>query len=118
MSTKQMAYAAVKGRKLTVHGAGGAAPVHGYLVGMDDFHWLLAEITWPGDGGKPQVDTHLIHKSAPRIRISHTTSLSDEHDDVQALVNEIGRSFFAHCQEKILARSTTTRTSTTQEIPS
>jgi len=101
MSTKQMAYAAVAGRRLTVH-IPGCPPLFGYLVGMDDFHWLVAEIH---EGRpQPQVSTHLVHKSAPRIRIDHEASLSDESTAAQALVNEIGGSFFAHCQDKILAR--------------
>ncbi len=104
MSTKQMAQAAVKGRTVRVH-IPGIPVLHGYLVGMDDFHWLIAEAEIV-DNGEVVVSTHLIHKTAPRIMIDHTAPLSEESDAIQAAIQEIGGSFFDHCAQKILSRPT------------
>ncbi len=102
MSTKQMAQAAVKGRTVRVH-IPGTETLHGYLVGMDDFHWLVAEPDLDVQG-KAVVATHLVHKSAPRIMIDSTSLLSEEPDVIQAAIQEIGGSFFAYCANKILNR--------------
>lgn len=70
MSTKQLAHAAVAGRKVTFHFAAPTLePITGYLCGMDDFHWMVVT---------PQGEQHLIHKSAARVDLHTTSSYDDE----------------------------------------
>ncbi len=72
---------------------------------MDDFHWLVAE-THEGTNGYCDAVIHLVHKSAPLIRIGQAASLSEEAPSVKEVIQEIGGSFFAYCDEKILNRPT------------
>lgn len=100
MSSKQMAYAANAGTRLTFHFAD--ERIHGYLVGMDDYHWLVAEVQTSGD--QDSVTTHLVHKgSVRRVRIHKEDLLSAERPAVQAEINGVGGPFFAWC-EKFLSR--------------
>jgi hypothetical protein len=97
MSDRQLARAATSGRRLTVLLHTGDS-IRGYLVGSDDFHWLVAHLD-PTCG--PQVT--LVHKgSAPRIDISPSPTLSGEDQDYQAFVKQIGAGFWSFCTETFL----------------
>lgn len=94
MSTKQMAYAALGGRLLRFHLSD--AVINGYLVGMDDYHWLVAQVD---EDGK-DIHTDLLHKgSVTRVRISREDSLSNEDLTIKAAVQSIGGSFFDFCAD-------------------
>lgn len=101
MSSKQLAHAAKAGRLLTF-----VFPddlIHGYLVGMDDYHWMVAEIHETDE----LVEIHLIHKgSVPRIRIARTPSLPSEPAAVRQQVEDLGRGFLAWCEEQNLIGKT------------
>ena len=92
MSSKQMAYAANAGSRLSFH-FGGHEVVQGYLCGMDDYHWLVAEVT-----EADRVITHLIHKgSVRRVQIHREDRLCDEPAHVKAEIDGIGGPFFTWC---------------------
>lgn len=97
MSTKQMAYAARDGKRLTLNTSVGS--VTGYLVGMDDYHWLIAEVTETSE-----VCVSLVHKGlTPHARISRMPLLSDETPAIQAAVREAGGAFFSWCERFLTA---------------
>ena len=70
MSTKQLAHAAVAGRKVTFHFAAPTLePITGYLCGIDDFHWMVVT---------PSGEQHLIHKSVARVDLHSESTYDDE----------------------------------------
>lgn len=99
MSTKVLARAAVEGRRLTVMIPGLPNPSSGYLVGMDDFHIQLAEIS--GES----VTVSLIHKTAGVIVFSPDAFLDDEHELVAAEIATVGKPFWTFCAEHYLGRN-------------
>lgn len=104
MSSRQMAYAATAGRKVTFRFLTAHHVIHGYLVGMDDYHWLVAEI--PAD--VPIVVTTLIHKgSADLVNISPESTLVSEPAHLRVAVEEIGRGFFTFCNKTYFGKAET-----------
>jgi len=99
MSDKQMARAAVEGQRL-VFRTGVEMPIEGYVVGMDDFHWLIAT---PSDTREP-VMTTLVHKSCPLVQFT-PLYLRDEDEEDRRLIQDIGVPFWRFCQSSGLARS-------------
>lgn len=98
MSDRQLARAATSGRRLTITLQTGDS-LMGYLVGSDDFHWLIAHMRH--EHAEPQVT--LIHKgSTPRIDISPSPTLHNEDEDYQAFVQQIGAGFWAFCTDTFL----------------
>lgn len=113
MSDRQLARAATSGRSLTVHFLNDE-PLTGYLVGSDDFHWLVAHI--PHEHAKPQVT--LVHKgSAPRIDISPHPTLENEAPDYQAFAYQIGAGFWSYCDENYLGKTPSASTSQPRQEP-
>lgn len=102
MSDKQMARAAVQGQCL-VFRTGVEMPVKGYVVGMDDFHWLIAT---PSNPREP-VMTTLVHKSCPLVSFT-PVHLEDEDEDDRRIIQETGLAFWSFCQASGLTRSVTT----------
>lgn len=102
MSDKQMARAAVDGRML-VFRTGVLVPMEGYVVGMDDFHWLIAT---PSDGHEP-VQTTLVHKTCPLVTFTDHY-LVDESAGDREKVQKIGDAFWTWCVMCGLARSVPT----------
>lgn len=101
MSDRQLARAATSGRRLTITFHTGE-PITGYLVGSDDFHWLIAHIAYAG--ADPQVT--LVHKgSAPRIDICPYPTLDNENAEYQAFVVQIGAGFWSFCDEQYLGKT-------------
>lgn len=72
MSTKQIATSVLGGRKVNFRTLQG--PIEGYVVGADDYHWLVAVV----QGSGPKVITHLVHKSAPLITLARQPTLDEE----------------------------------------
>ena len=105
MSTKQMARAGFDGSRLSFH-FDREDVLNGYLVGMDDYHWLVASVSHPNDGREQTVETHLVHKgSVARVRIHKHALLTQEPEPIKAEVESIGGAFFAFCAG-LLARKT------------
>jgi hypothetical protein len=102
MSTKVLARAACEGRCLSfmIPGLPGVAgTVDGYLVGMDDFHLQIAEVS------DSDVTVALIHKSVPLIALSNDAFLSKEDENAQSAVKEIGSAFWKYCSEIHLGKN-------------
>lgn len=99
MSTKQMARAAADER-LVIVWFSDTETLRGFLVGMDDFHWLLAHVE-----GR-SVCTTLVHKTAPRIQIGRKT-LDDLGYEAHLVdeIRSIGQSFFNYCRTTILGQA-------------
>jgi hypothetical protein len=96
-STKNLARAAVEGRRLNFH----FSPewqVSGYLVGMDDFHWVIVGTEPSG----PRVK--LIHKSAPVVEITDSVLTKETPEFVKRVI-EISESFRAYCLKNYLGRN-------------
>lgn len=103
MSDRQLGRAAVEHRRLIFHPADHES-IPGYLVGMDDFHWLVA--TPASDVDKHHL-TVLIHKSCPLVAFSHVF-LDEESEDVQLWVKQVGKGFWEHCKTTYLGHRTAT----------
>jgi hypothetical protein len=103
MSDKQMARAAVDGRML-VFRTGVLVPLEGYVVGMDDFHWLIAT---PAnlDEGEPVLTT-LIHKSCPLVTFTETYLVDEDQED-RTKIQQIGGHFWTWCVTSGLVRTLT-----------
>lgn len=100
VSTKQLARAAVEGREVTFDGLG----ISGYVIGSDDYHWLLAHIERNEDGWAYAVSTVLVHKSAPVVRVARQNTLEDLPEKVRDEVQSLGANFVAYCQREILGQ--------------
>lgn len=94
MSSKQIARAAVKGQRIRFVFNANIDPIHGYVVGQDDFHWLVAHL----DNNTHKIT--LIHKgSAALLTISPEPTLRNEDADTQAFVEKAGRGFWLWCDK-------------------
>lgn len=102
MSDKQIARAAVNGQLLEFT-TGVLMPIMGYVVGMDDYHWLVAMPSDDGEHGLP-VRTVLVHKSCPLVTF-HEGYLVDETEGDRQTVRAIGRAFWDYCVTSGLTRA-------------
>lgn len=105
VSSRQMAYASVNGRKITAIYFRGDAEhcVTGYVVGMDDYHWLIADTqVWQR--------THelvLLPKGrVDLIRLSPDSTLDKEPDAVREAIEKQSRGFHVWCEQNNLLRTT------------
>lgn len=104
MSDRQLARAATSGRRLTVH-FHNDEPLYGYLVGSDDFHWLVAHRNVSYDH-----QVTLVHKgSTPRIDIAPHPTLDNEDPEYAAFVRQIGAGFWSFCTDNFLPTAPATR---------
>lgn len=88
LSNKQIARAAVDGKIVTFFSAPESILARGYVVGMDDYHWMV----YTSSG-----DIALVHKSAPMVKISEIGPPDEIHKAAR-----VGESFWAYCRENIL----------------
>jgi hypothetical protein len=103
MSSKQIAYAAVHGRKVTFKFLAPDHEIVGYVCGQDDYHWLVATTTWEGIGSDPSINTLLVHKSsADIITLSPDSTLEDEVPAVRVAIENVGRGFWSFCERTYL----------------
>lgn len=101
MSDRQIAYAATSGRKVTFTVVHQEQPIVGYVVGSDDYHWLVADPSGEGD----VVTTSLVHKGlAPVATISPVSTLENEPPAVRAAVEGIGRGFWLFCDREYFGK--------------
>jgi hypothetical protein len=101
MSDKQMARAAVSGQ-LLVFRTGVLMPMEGYVVGMDDFHWMVATPSNEAEG--EGVQTTLIHKTCPLVTFTEQY-LVDENDGDRQKIQQIGGAFWEFCLVSGLVRT-------------
>jgi len=112
MSDRQMARAAVDGRLITfiqelrASYAEQDRSISGFLVGADDYHWMIV----PEEFSNPEQDLPvvLVHKSCPFVMISPSTRLSGRPKSFRTKVGEIGRGFWEHCKQAHLGYTATT----------
>lgn len=97
MSGKQIGRAAAEGQKLAFHT--GVLDVAGYVVGSDDFHWLVAA-THKEYG----VYTALVHKTCPVV-VFTTSTLEEEPQMDRDVITGIGGPFWAWCERTYLGSS-------------
>jgi hypothetical protein len=98
VSAKAMARAAVEGKRIIFNITGDWA-VCGYLVGMDDFHWIVAEV---GSSDSPEIS--LVHKTIPVVTFTAVT-LEKETEEFRQNVKKIGQSFWDNCKKQYLGRN-------------
>jgi hypothetical protein len=102
MSDRQLARAAVDGKKITfkIIASEYSYEVMGYVVGMDDYHWLVAVPVAEG------ARLTLVHKgSADVINIPRDPHLNDEKPHVQEDVRAVGTDFWSFCRRNYLGQS-------------
>lgn len=108
MSSRQVARAAVHGHNIRFVFNNNIEPITGYVVGQDDFHWLIAH----SDGAN--FKTTLVHKgSAALLTISPSSTLLNEEADFRTYVEKIGRGFWLWCDETYFASRNIDPASTT-----
>lgn len=98
MSDKQIARQAVARRRVTFYPAMGPSQINGYVVGQDNFHWLVAAELFN------EYVTVLVHKTAPVVVLSNH-SLSNEDEHLQNLVSQVGTGFFLFCEKNYLGKT-------------
>lgn len=107
MSNRQIAQAAINGRKVTFRFlfTQTSHEITGYVVGMDDYHFLLA-VVLPDEAATADalITTTLVHKSAQIITLGIHDSLSEEDSQVQSQISRIGAPFWSFCLASILNR--------------
>jgi len=90
VSTKQIAWAAVNGRSVTFTTSVGE--YSGYVIGMDDYHWVVADPT------ENHFKTRLIHKGlAPVVTVTERL-LDEETQQVASAITMAGSAFWKQCR--------------------
>lgn len=100
MSDRQIGRAAAEGRRLTFRTVTGT--IRGYVVGADDFSWLVAVILLDGS-----VRPNLVHKACPLVEFEDVF-LTTETEDDQKTIRDLGTAFWNHCNTKYLGKTATT----------
>lgn len=99
MSDRQIGRAAVDGKRITfkIIASAYSYEVIGYVVGMDDYHWLVAVPQEEGAG------LTLVHKgSADVINIHRDPSLEFEPPYIRSEVEAVGTDFWGFCSRTYL----------------
>jgi hypothetical protein len=92
VSSKQIAWAAVNHRLVKFSTLVGDQS--GYVIGQDDFHWIIATVPHEGDTHQ----TALIHKGSAAIVTITDHRLEEERDQIGSAVTMAGTSFWNFCQ--------------------
>lgn len=104
VSDKQIAQAAMNGRRVTFRfvSTQPSQEVTGYVVGMDDYHWMVATVV-PEESrkkGEPPVYNALVHKSrVDIIRLWPVSTIETEDQAAQSLLHSIGGKFWRYCEK-------------------
>lgn len=106
LSDKQIAHAAMRGRKVTFQYFS-TQPAHeltGYIVGMDDYHWMVASVVSPVSHDDLIVNT-LVHKSrVDMIRLHPDSTIDKETPEVQEAIRQVGQAFWHYCEKNYAGR--------------
>lgn len=97
MSAKQIGRAAHAGIKIAFHT--GVYDISGYVVGSDDFHWLVTSVH-----RQYGVYTALVHKSCPVV-VFTADLLENETEDDRVAIEAIGAGFWEWCGKTYLGLS-------------
>lgn len=102
LTDKQIGKAAAYGRKITCRFfAQTAHEVTGYVVGMDDYHWMIATVipeSTRTDKDEP-ISLMLVHKSRVDVTVLHTESTLDNEDsEAQVAITQVGQKFWTYCE--------------------
>jgi hypothetical protein len=89
MSAKQISRAAVDHRKLAFNLVAQPSRVTGYVVGMDDYHWLVATA---------DDSLSLVHKGSAATVEFLPAFLIDEDQPFQTYTKQVGEPFWASLQ--------------------
>lgn len=112
MSNKQVAYAATSGHQITFNLAHGYEPVEGYVVGADDYHWMVACVE-DGDINKVIVSKG----NTVSLVLSPAPTLSDEPTNIQVAISEIGRGFWLYCDKTYFGKTEPASKKETHDTP-
>lgn len=99
MSDKQIARAATLGKRITFRFLS-SHPYHevsGYVVGMDDYHWLIASVLPEEDRAKSdeKISISMVHKSRVDLILIGPQALKTE--PVSDEIISVGQGFWDHC---------------------
>lgn len=100
MTDKQMGRAAAEGRRMRF--VTGVVTYEGYLVGADDFHWMVAV---PASSATTADFVVMVHKSCPSVEIS-TILLDEQPSATRQFVERIGHAYWAYCKKTYLGHTT------------
>jgi len=90
MSTKQVSRAAIDNRQLRFVLNVNLEPVEGYVVGMDDYHWMIAQRSHP----TALPTTALVHKGSTAYVEFTNMFLHSEDEQLQTFAKKVGASFW------------------------
>ena len=98
MTDKQVEESARRGRKITCRFLTGTShEVSGYVVGLDDYHWMIGTVVPASlreDGAEP-ISLMLVHKSRVDVTVLHSGStLGTEDDAAQTALALVGGPFW------------------------
>lgn len=101
-SDRQIANAAMRGRRVIFMWLA-TQPRHeiqGYVVGMDDYHWLVASPIPESDRtqGEDPITLSLVHRTASVIKLPPQEALTSETNEVQEAVRRVGQGFWSYCE--------------------
>ena len=92
-SSKQLAFAAVRGSLISFKPVD-MEPVSGYLVGIDDYHYVVAV------PDQTSAKITLIHKQCPFVSIGNNSDLENASIPTREFVSLVGSSFLALMREE------------------
>lgn len=109
VSDRQIAGAASRGRKVTFQflTANPGHEVSGYIVGMDDYHWMVASVVPESTRvqGDSPIALSLVHKSrVDLIRLHDASTINKESESAQAALVEVGQKFWRFCDSHYAGR--------------
>ncbi len=91
MSDKQIGRAAYDRRKMSFQTT--VETVRGYVVGADDFHWLVAV---PQIGNGRESHLTLVHKTCPLVDFMEVF-LEMETEESRTFIQKVGTPFWEYC---------------------
>jgi len=101
MSDKQVGRAAYERRKMAFQTV--VETIRGYVVGVDDFHWLVAV---PQIGNGREAHLVLVHKTCPVVDFTEVF-LEMEPVDSKTFIQKVGTAFWDLCGRAYLGLSAT-----------
>jgi hypothetical protein len=108
VSDKQIAQAALRGRQVTFKFLR-TQPAHeigGYVVGMDDYHWLVAIVIPEAlREGDQSVSLSLVHKTADVINLASVATREHEDREARTALASLGQDFWDFCERNYGGRN-------------
>lgn len=98
VSDKQIARAASEGTQTVMFLGNAGGEITGYVVGMDDYHWLLASVS------EGLQIVHLVHKTCPLVSFL-PLGLDQEDEEDRLWVTSVGKSFWDFCRRTYLGEN-------------